>query len=247
MSLGDLTEEDVEGLRNGSVTDPPLSHLLAMARAFGHRALLPGGRDRRGGSPPPPPPPPPDTTRDIARDSARLQDRERNLVLGIVRQFEGARSREEDRSRGVYCRGSVAGFGDLPPPRLLPASRIFRVHALVEALERLTGEDPCGVGVSLALVRHRVDFVVATCRLPRPVVPRPAFRAHLVGVPVAPQLEALAGRLKVQTFSGITCHGSSVPPLSAQHFHLPIICSSMARRQASSKEALHARPVQGIP
>src|SRR5215203_7040977 len=35
MSLGELTEEDVEGLRSGSVSDPPLSHLLALARAFG--------------------------------------------------------------------------------------------------------------------------------------------------------------------------------------------------------------------
>ena len=35
MSLGDLTEEDVEGLRSGSVTDPPLSHVVALARAFG--------------------------------------------------------------------------------------------------------------------------------------------------------------------------------------------------------------------
>jgi transcriptional regulator with XRE-family HTH domain len=35
MSLGDLAEEDVEGLRSGSVSDPPLSHLLALARAFG--------------------------------------------------------------------------------------------------------------------------------------------------------------------------------------------------------------------
>jgi hypothetical protein len=35
MSLGDMTEEDVEGLRSGSVTDPPLSHVVAVARAFG--------------------------------------------------------------------------------------------------------------------------------------------------------------------------------------------------------------------
>jgi hypothetical protein len=35
MSLGELTEEDVEGIRSGSVTDPPLSHVLALARAFG--------------------------------------------------------------------------------------------------------------------------------------------------------------------------------------------------------------------
>jgi hypothetical protein len=35
MSLGDLTEADVAGLRSGSVGDPPLGHLLALARAFG--------------------------------------------------------------------------------------------------------------------------------------------------------------------------------------------------------------------
>jgi hypothetical protein len=35
MSLGDLTEEDVKELRSGSVTEPPLSHLLALAGAFG--------------------------------------------------------------------------------------------------------------------------------------------------------------------------------------------------------------------
>ena len=35
MSLGDLTEEDVEELRSGSVTDPPLNHVVALARAFG--------------------------------------------------------------------------------------------------------------------------------------------------------------------------------------------------------------------
>jgi hypothetical protein len=35
MSLGDLTEEDVEELRSGSVSDPRLGHLLALARVFG--------------------------------------------------------------------------------------------------------------------------------------------------------------------------------------------------------------------
>jgi hypothetical protein len=34
MSLGDLTEEDVEGLRSGSVTDPSLTHVVALARAL---------------------------------------------------------------------------------------------------------------------------------------------------------------------------------------------------------------------
>ena len=48
MSLGDLTEEDVEGLRSGSVTDPPLSHVVAVARAFGvEPSYLVDGTGRR--------------------------------------------------------------------------------------------------------------------------------------------------------------------------------------------------------
>ena len=45
-----------------------------------------------------------DTTRAIARESTRLRDRQRNLVLGIVRQFEGVGSREEDE-RGAPSGG----------------------------------------------------------------------------------------------------------------------------------------------
>jgi len=106
MSLGDLTEEDVEGLRSGSLADPPLSHLLALARAFGvepsylvdgtgeavlDAEIVEALRD--------------ETTRAIARESARLRERERNLVLGIVRQFEGAGSREEADLGGASSRG----------------------------------------------------------------------------------------------------------------------------------------------
>ena len=105
MSLGDLTEEDVKRLRSASVTDPPLSHLLALARAFGvepsylvdgtgeavlDREIVEALRD--------------DTTRAIARESARLPDRIRRLVLGIVLQFEGACSPEGD-DRGVPSGG----------------------------------------------------------------------------------------------------------------------------------------------
>ena len=104
MSLGDLPEEDVEGLRSGSVTDPPLSHLLALARAFGvepsylvagtgeavlDREMVEALRD--------------DTTRAIARKSARLPPREKGIVLGIVRQFEaiGANDRTEPVARSA--------------------------------------------------------------------------------------------------------------------------------------------------
>jgi hypothetical protein len=78
-----------------------LSHVIALARAFGvepsYRVDGYGEADfdietveaLRD-----------DTTRAIARESARLPDRERNLVLGIVRQFEGAGSRER-ADRGV--------------------------------------------------------------------------------------------------------------------------------------------------
>lgn len=102
MSLGDLTEEDVGRLRGGSASDLPLSHLLALARAFGvepsylvdgtgeavlDAELAEALKD--------------DTTREIARESARLRVRERKLVLGIVREFEGmgANNRPE---RGAY-------------------------------------------------------------------------------------------------------------------------------------------------
>ena len=95
MSLGDLAEEDVEGLRSGSIADPALSHVVALARAFGvessylvdgtgeavlDREIVEALRD--------------DSTRAIARQSARLRDRKKKLVLGIVWQFEGALSPE---------------------------------------------------------------------------------------------------------------------------------------------------------
>jgi hypothetical protein len=56
-----------------------------------------------------------DTTRAIVRESAMLPDRERTLVLGIVRQFEAA------RSRGVF-RGPVGRLRGPPPsPAYSPA------------------------------------------------------------------------------------------------------------------------------
>jgi len=105
MSLGDLTEEDVEGIRGGSVTDPLLSHVVALARVFGvessylvdgtGEAVLDREVDEALGD---------HTVRAIARENARLRARERKLVLGIVREFEGAGSREE-RDRGASSEG----------------------------------------------------------------------------------------------------------------------------------------------
>jgi transcriptional regulator with XRE-family HTH domain len=87
MSLGDLSEEDVEKLRTGAVSDPSVGQIAALASVFGvaasylmnrgEPALLDGElvhtlRD--------------EDVRDITRESSRLPDGERRLVLGIVRQ-----------------------------------------------------------------------------------------------------------------------------------------------------------------
>jgi hypothetical protein len=100
MTLDDLSDEDVEGLRSGAVTDPPLSHLLALARAFGvepsyladgtGEALL-GGEIARALSD--------NEVREIALGCARLPRREKGIVLGIVRQFEAMGT--NDRSAPV--------------------------------------------------------------------------------------------------------------------------------------------------
>jgi len=88
MTLGDLTEEDVEGIRTGAVSDPTVSQIAALAGVFGvepsylldrgeppllDEELVHALRDK--------------DVRDITRESSRLEDGERRLVLGIVRQF----------------------------------------------------------------------------------------------------------------------------------------------------------------
>jgi hypothetical protein len=88
MTLGDLTEEDVARIRTGAVSDPNVGQVAALAGVFGvesfylldrgEPSLLDEGlvqalRD--------------EDVRDITRESSRLPDRERQLVLGIVRQF----------------------------------------------------------------------------------------------------------------------------------------------------------------
>jgi len=87
MTLGDLSEEDVEAIKAGSVSDPTVSQVVALASVFGVEPsyLLDRGEPPLDGelvdalrS---------DTVRAITRESSRLADRERRLVLGIVRQF----------------------------------------------------------------------------------------------------------------------------------------------------------------
>jgi transcriptional regulator with XRE-family HTH domain len=88
MTLGDLSEEDVERIRTGALSDPTVGQIAALASVFGVEAsyLLDRGepslldeelvqalRD--------------EDVRAITRESSRLPDGERRLVLGIVRQF----------------------------------------------------------------------------------------------------------------------------------------------------------------
>jgi transcriptional regulator with XRE-family HTH domain len=88
MTLGDLSEEDVEGIRTGAVSDPTVGQVAALASVFGvepsylldreepsllDEELVQALRD--------------EDVRDIIRESSRLPDGERRLVLGIVRQF----------------------------------------------------------------------------------------------------------------------------------------------------------------
>jgi transcriptional regulator with XRE-family HTH domain len=88
MTLGDLSEEDVEKIRTGAIGDPTVGQVAALAGVFGvepsylldrgepsllDEELVQALRD--------------EDVRDITRESSRLPDGERRLILGIVRQF----------------------------------------------------------------------------------------------------------------------------------------------------------------
>jgi transcriptional regulator with XRE-family HTH domain len=87
MTLGDLSEEDVERIRTGAISDPTVGQVAALAGVFGvepsylldrgeplfDRELVEALRNR--------------TVRETTREISRLPEKERRLVLGIVRQF----------------------------------------------------------------------------------------------------------------------------------------------------------------
>ena len=88
MSAGGLTEEEVEGIRSGKISDPTVSRVAALTAVFGVEPSYLVDRKE---------PPPLDaelleglsdeTTREITRRALSLPEREREIVLGIVRQF----------------------------------------------------------------------------------------------------------------------------------------------------------------
>jgi transcriptional regulator with XRE-family HTH domain len=88
MSAGGLTEQEVEGIRSGAIPGPTVGQVAALAAVFGVEPSYLVDRKE---------PPPLDaelleglsdeTTREITREAVRLPEREREIVLGIVRQF----------------------------------------------------------------------------------------------------------------------------------------------------------------
>jgi transcriptional regulator with XRE-family HTH domain len=88
MSAGGLTEEEVEGIRSGKISDPTVSRVAALTAVFGVEPSYLVDRKE---------PPPVDaelleglsdeTTREITRRALCLPEREREIVLGIMRQF----------------------------------------------------------------------------------------------------------------------------------------------------------------
>ena len=92
MTLGDLSGEDVERIRTGAISNPSVGQVAALAGVFGvepsylldrgepsllDEELVQALQD--------------EDVRDITRESSRLPDGERRLVLGIVRQFSDQR------------------------------------------------------------------------------------------------------------------------------------------------------------
>ena len=89
MSAGELTEEEVEGIRSGKFADPSVGRVAALAAVFGvppsylldrgtepevlDEEALKALSDKTVGA--------------IFKESARLPEREKRIVLGIVRQF----------------------------------------------------------------------------------------------------------------------------------------------------------------
>ena len=90
LTLGDLSGDDVEGIRTGVIDDPTVGQVAALAAVFGvkpsylldrgepplDRELVEALRD--------------EAVREAALEISRLPERERQLVLGIVRQFDAA-------------------------------------------------------------------------------------------------------------------------------------------------------------
>ena len=98
MSLGDLSEEHVEQIRSGELDNPSMNQVVALADVFGVHPSYFLDTARK----------PPlldeeamrifqdETVSAIARKSLQLSGRERQIILGIIHQFDDAE--DSDRS-----------------------------------------------------------------------------------------------------------------------------------------------------
>ena len=98
MSLGDLTEEVVEGIRNGDTPNPTVNQVVALAEVFAihpsyfldtarERLLLDEKAMEILKDP---------TVSAIAYKSLHLPNRERQMLLGIIKQFEEIQNSNSD-------------------------------------------------------------------------------------------------------------------------------------------------------
>jgi transcriptional regulator with XRE-family HTH domain len=101
MSAGVLTEEDVGGIRFGAVADPTVGQVAALAAVFGvepsylvDRGMDPSVLDEETLDALAD-----DTANAILRESARLPEREKRIVLGIAREFESQRLAQPSENR----------------------------------------------------------------------------------------------------------------------------------------------------
>src|SRR5919107_2855229 len=117
MSLGDLSEEDVEGMRTGAIGDPTVGQAVALAGVFGvepsylldrgetlfDRELVEALRNS--------------TLREATREISRLPEKERRLVLGIVRQFGSENNICSPQNAGSTAESARAGVHPQPAER----------------------------------------------------------------------------------------------------------------------------------
>jgi len=97
-SLGDLTEEEVEGIRMGTIVNPSVAQVVSLADVFG---VHPSYFIDKGKKPPIIDREAMEVLRDetvsaIAHKSLRLPGRERRMILSIIRQLENMQGADDD-------------------------------------------------------------------------------------------------------------------------------------------------------
>lgn len=99
LSFGGLSEEDVEAIRTGRLSDPSVDQIMALADVFG---VHPSYFLSRAQNPPLLDEEAMEILRDetvsaIAHKSLHLPGREKEMILGIIRQFESSRDGPNER------------------------------------------------------------------------------------------------------------------------------------------------------